>query len=120
MSKIEQPKISEYPIVSDEKLQVLSAYTIYKFMDPDKISGRWQAVLKVKTTYVDQKTKETKPNVTVRVFRWQWRDAGKWNDELKKWVPSGTRTWTKEHEMSIGKPEVWSLIKSKVDEFLAS
>lgn len=120
MSKIEQPKLSEYPIVSNEKMQVLSAYTIYKFMDQTKTSGRWQAVLKVKTTYVDDKTKETKPNITVRVFRWQWRDPGKWNPELNKRVATGTYTWNKEHEMSVGKPEVWEQIKNKIDEFLAS
>jgi hypothetical protein len=120
MSRVEQPKLSEYPIAATDKIQVLDAYTIYKFMDPNGKSGRWQAVLKVKSTYIDNRTNETKTTVTVRVYRWQYRDVGKWDQTQNKRLPTGTLTWAKEHEFSVSKPDIWNSIKSKVDEYLAS
>lgn len=117
MSKLEQPSLSEYPITDNEKIKILNAYTVYKFMNPDKTDGRWLAVLKVQTTYID-KDKSTKTSSSVRVFRWQWKQAYKWSAAAGKSIPSGERMWIKEQESAFNKTDVWNMVKTKVDEYI--
>lgn len=118
MSKLEQPSISEYPIAESDKIKILNAYTVYKFMDPNKTDGRWLAVLKVMTTFQDKKDKTTKSSSSVRIFRWQWKQPFKWSASAGKSVPSGDYTWIKEQESAFNKLDIWNTVKTKVDEYI--
>lgn len=113
--EVEQPALSEYPIMGD-KMEILSAYTIYKFVDRAGKDGRWQAVLKVKSTYQNREG-GTDTSVSIRVYRWRWKQATKWNPSTQKAVPSGDYKWTREQELTINKIDLWNTIKNKVEEF---
>lgn len=109
--EVVQPKLEEYPVRQEKgKFEILSAYTFYRFND--KPNGRWQAILKTKTTSGDGKV-----YVNVGVYRWVWKKYSYYDRTEKKRVETGEFKWLPEQMLTVNDKTRWNIIANKMDEF---
>jgi len=115
--EIEQPSLDEYPLNRvGGKIELLDAETIYRFKNSNDTDGRWLAVLKIKSTF----GRNNRESVSVRIYRWRWRQPTKWNQEQRKRVPEGEYRWFLEQKHNINKREIWERTRAAVDKFLSN
>ena len=115
--RFEQPRLDEYPINSTPgRFEVIAAHTDYRFMDEDDKGGRWLAILKVISTYRDNRTGEPVSQQKVMIVRWQWRQPTRWNEETKRRIPFGDYKWFQEQQMTLTGRKKWDEISLVVNQ----
>lgn len=118
MSLVEQPNLSDYPLIaSKDKIEVLDAYTVYKFLDDNKKTGRWLAVLTVKSKFKTN-TGADGTAVSVRIYRWEYREVTRYDRDTNTRIGTGTYKWMEEQTHTINREDIWKKTKGAIDEFL--
>lgn len=118
--KTEEIPISEYPVqVSPGRLELVDAYTVYKFQNDMKTDGRWLAVCLCKSIFKKRDNTQGESK-SVRIYRWQWRSATRWDADKKKRVPTGEYRWFLEQQHTINKVEIWKSTKDAIEHFIKS
>jgi len=110
--KIEQPSFNEYPVnKADGRIEILGAFTYYKYLRQDGSDGRWGAILLLKSSFGSE------PQVGIKLYKWRWRRPKK--REGDKWVSdeSKPRRWFVESSFTINKLAHWKDIKETCDKF---
>lgn len=115
---VEQPPLADYPVqTTPGRFELLEAVTLYCFKNATNTDGRWLAVCKVRSVF-KRRDGTTGSQEKVRIYRWQWREARKYDPNTQKSLGTGEYRWFGEERCTPSK-KYWEKIKNAVDEYLS-
>ena len=116
--EIENIPLDEYPVqIVPGKFALLKAKTLYKFQNDNKTDGRWLAICKCESTFMKRDNTEGKA-LSIRIYRWQWRQVTKWDPDQRKRIPTSEYRWFQEQQTNLSRKDYWDKIKNVVDEYM--